>query len=87
MYLDDGIGGSLFVRRRPWYQDKIYLDLLAYGLTPNHDKCTWIPTQILKWLGFSLDLKEGFLKVPITKIDELCKVIAQALNASVVHVF
>ena len=60
--------------------------MLACGLTPNHDNCTWIPVQILEWLGFILDLKEGILKVPESKIDELCKDLAQTLIASVVHV-
>ena len=86
LYLDDGIGGSCSFSEALSISIKIYRDLLACGLTPNHNKCTWIPVQILKWLGFILDLKEGFLKVPESKIDELCRVIAQAVNASVVHV-
>ena len=86
LYLDDEIGESYSFSEALSIIVKIYRDLLACGLTPNQNKCTWIPVQILKWLGFILDLKEGFLKVPQSKIDELCRVIAQAVNASVVHV-
>ena len=86
LYLDDGIGESYSFTEALSISIKIYRYLLACGLTPNYNKCTWIPVQILKWLGFILDLKERFLKVPESKIDELCRVIAQAVNASVVHV-
>ena len=43
LYLDDGFGGSYSFSEALSISIKIYKDLLVCGLTPNHNKCTWIP--------------------------------------------
>ena len=60
--MQDGIGGSCSFVETLSMSIKIYKDLLACGLSPNHNKCTGITFEILKWLDFVFDLKEGVLK-------------------------
>ena len=71
IYLDDGIvaakgfeagnRASLIVRN----------DLQRAGLVVNVQKSIWLPAQALTWLGFDLNLSQGVVSVPTSKIDNL----------------
>ena len=71
MYLDDGLGaasglgavcmGSALVRST--------LDNAGFSWHPT--KSVWAPTQCLVWLGFMINLAEGQIQVPESKIVSL----------------
>ena len=71
IYLDEGIvvakkfeaanRASLIVRN----------NLKRAGLVINIQKSNWVPVQTLTWLGFDLDLTQGVVSVPTSKIENL----------------
>ena len=48
--------------------DKILDTLLAAGFLPNYDKSIFTPVQSIDWLGFTWNLKDGVLEVPLKKM-------------------
>ena len=41
------------------------------GLVVNLQKSIWTPVQSLTWLGFDLDLSQGVVSIPTSKIENL----------------
>ena len=71
LYLDDGICAvereREAVRVSTWVRDTLEKE----GFVANEAKCTWTPTHKLQWLGFNIDLEQGELSVPETKLSML----------------
>lgn len=69
VYLDDGLGvggtKDTCLRRSLL----VHSDLISSGFVPNKDKCMWIPSQLLRWLGFHWDFARGLLSIPEDKIS------------------
>ena len=42
--------------------------MVRSGFVPNLDKSVWVPTSVLDWLGFTIDLFQGLLFVPGIKL-------------------
>ena len=52
-------------------QKKVRGDLVIAGLLEYLAKCSWVPSQQAKWLGFNLDLEQGQILVHEEKIEAL----------------
>lgn len=84
VYLDDGMGVShsflscLNDARRVWS------DLISSGFVPSDQKCIWLPTQRLTWLGLHWDLKAKTLSVPQKKIQKMSVSINETLASRIV---
>ena len=68
LYLDNGI---VSVSAAEKASHKVRGDLVRAGLVEHSAKCSWVPSQQAKWLGFNLDLEQGQISVPEEKIDAL----------------
>ena len=60
-YLDDGLG--VCARKDTCLRQSllVHYDLISSGFVPNKDKCMWIPSQLLRWLGQSLGFFPGLI--------------------------
>ena len=81
IYLDDGIVAINGKEAAELASKQVRSDLQRAGLVEHTDKCVWIPTQQLNWLGFDIDLARGVLEVPRGKVETLCNQIKDALQA------
>ena len=66
VYLDDGWACDNLERCQVM-SDNILNTLLAAGFLPNYDKSIFTPVQSIDWLGFTWNLKDGVLEVPLKK--------------------
>ena len=84
VYLDDGLGvggtKDTCLRRSLL----VHSDLISSGFVPNKDKCMWIPSQLLRWLGFHWDFARGLLSIPEDKISVLLASIGEVSSSRVV---
>ncbi|CAH3154321.1 unnamed protein product, partial [Porites lobata] len=48
--------------------NKVKADLVRSGFVPNFEKSVWVPTSVLDWLRFTIDLFQGLLFVPGIKL-------------------
>ena len=71
VYLDDGVIAVSGKEAAQKASHSVRADLVKAGFVEHSAKCTWEPTQRLCWLGFNLDLKIGFISVPLNKIQAL----------------
>lgn len=67
VYLDDGWACDN-LERCQIMSDSILNTLLSAGFLPNYDKSIFTPVQSLEWLGFTWNLKDGVLEVPLKKL-------------------
>ena len=70
VYLDDGWACDN-LERCQIMSDKILNTLLAAGFLSNYDKSIFTPVQSIDWLGFTWNLKDGVLEVPLKKMIKL----------------
>jgi len=68
LYLDDGIVAVKGVDKANETSKKVQVDLASAGLIVNEQKSQWEPEQRLIWLGFEINLHEGQLFIPETKL-------------------
>ena len=76
VYIDDGICASASESEAEKAKDIVVSDLDRAGFVLNTMKSQLSPVQVIDWLGFTLDLREGCFSVPQLKIDRLKSVIA-----------
>ena len=69
VYLDDGIVAVAGKENVERVSEKVREDLVKAGLMENTAKCSWKPSQQIKWLGFELNLLQGQIVVPEEKIS------------------
>ena len=79
VYLDDGWACDHFEKCSKMSRT-IVQNLLDAGFVPNYEKSIFNPTQILDWLGFTWNLKDGVIEVPRQKIDKIKSNISAILN-------
>ena len=51
---------------------------MSAGFVANTTKSQWEPSRKGQWLGFELDLEQGFISVPLEKVDNLLAMAADA---------
>ena len=56
--------------------------MVSSGFVPNFEKSIWVPTQVLDWLGFTIDLFQGLLFVPGLKLKRVLSDINSLLQAN-----
>ena len=71
LYLDDGIIAVKGKKQAEVASHQVREDLVKAGLVEHTAKCSWVPSQQAKWLGFKLDLQQGVISVPDEKIKAL----------------
>ena len=71
LYLDDGILAVKGMKQAEVASHQVREDLVKAGLVKHTEKCSWVPSQQTKWLGFKLDLQQGVISVPDEKIKAL----------------
>ena len=59
---------------------KVRQNLVWAGLVEHTSKCSWVPSQQAKWLGFNLDLQQGVISVPEEKIMALKSQLSKAVD-------
>ena len=69
MYIDDGISASASESEAEEAQDIMVSDLDSAGFVLNVIKTHLEPVQIIDWLGFIINLRDGCFSVPQHKID------------------
>ena len=52
------------------------------GFVPNLEKSVWVPTSVLDWLGFTIDLFQGLLFILGTKLKRVVSDIDSLLEAN-----
>ena len=52
------------------------------GFVPNSVKSIWVPTLVIDWLGFTIDLFQGLLFIPWKKIKRVLSDINSILEAN-----
>ena len=57
-------------------------DLVRSGFVPNSEKSIWVPTLVIDWLGFTIDLLQGLLFIPGKKIKRVLSDINSILEAN-----
>ena len=56
--------------------------MVRSGFVPNFEKSVWVPTSVLDWLGFTIDLFQGLLFVPGIKLKRVLSDIDSLLEAN-----
>ena len=75
VFLDDGLQSNTDEKLALQHSMQIKGSLLSAGFVPNRKKSTWIPTQILTWLGFVVDLIKGKNFLTAERIEKTEKLI------------
>ena len=78
LYLDDGICAVAGEREAGITSQWVKSTLSKAGFVVNEAKSTWVPTQKLQWLGFTIDLEHGQVFVPEKKLSYLRKLLEHA---------
>jgi len=71
VYLDDGIVAVKGKDKAATESATVKRDLEHAGFVVNIEKCQWIPSQEIEWLGFITNLDQGEFTVPCSKLDRL----------------
>ena len=70
-YLDDGIGGGPLEEVSSKISRKIQIDVESSGFLWHPDKSVWEPSKHGEILGFLVDLKIWYFRVPERRIKRL----------------
>ena len=85
-YFDDGTSTAGRFLEASNNSALVKADLLASGFIPNYKICTWVPTPVLIWLGFSYNLLTMIISATPDKLQRVL-VKLEAINTSLpVHV-
>ena len=68
LFLDDGLGGDVSYDKALLSSRYIRQDLIDFGFLIADEKCQWIPSQIIVWLGYLWNSKSGKLQVTNERI-------------------
>ena len=71
VYIDDGIVAVEGEAQAQQVSKIIQVDLEKAGFVTNIQKCSWVPSKSISWLGFDINLEVGKLTVPERKITFL----------------
>ena len=82
VYLDDGLGEAPSYQVALDHSTTVKSDLVRSGFVPNSEKSIWVPTLVIDWLGFTIDLFQGLLFIPGKKIKRVLSDINSILEAN-----
>ena len=82
VFLDDGLGEAPSLLCS--HSTIVKSDLVSSGFVPNYEKSIWAPSQVLDWLGFTIDLFQGLLFVPGLKLKPVCLILNHFLKLIIV---
>jgi len=71
MFLDDGIGGNVVYERALCASEFTRNTLVDLGFLFAEDKCNWIPSQRVEWLGHVLDMHTNRLFITENRVARL----------------
>lgn len=71
VFIDDGIIVANGLIRAQHDSARVRESLEAAGFVINVEKSLWEPKQRGQWLGFDLDLAQGYISIPEQKIEQL----------------
>ena len=80
VFLDDGIGFASSYIEAHRISSEIKEDIIASGFVPNIQKSIWFPVPKIEWLGYIIDLVEGFIAIPERRIFSIKHTIANVLS-------
>ena len=84
IFIDDGIASNSS-QHTLWSQGRmIKRDLLWAGWVPHRDKSNWIPTRIIHWLGFCVNLLSNSIHIGEEKLGRAFEIINYMTQARVV---
>ena len=75
IFIDDGISSHLSQWQLAKHGHIIKRDLLLAGWVPHRQKSNWIPTRILAWLCFDIDMLHNVIKISSEKLDRALDII------------
>ena len=84
LYLDDGIAASASDQGARQLALKLRQDLLDFGFLLADEKCQWVPSQIIEWLGFVFDTSSCTIAVTQKRLYTFllqCKSVLNNANA------
>jgi len=81
IYLDDGIVSVRGEQEAIAASAQVQLDLENAGFVVNVEKSSWVPSQVIEWLGFQIDLAKGTFSVPLEKIQALRTLLDHIIEA------
>ena len=81
VYLD-GLGEGPSYQVALAHSTRVKTDLGRSGFVPNIEKSVWVPTSVLDWLGFTIDLFQDLLFVPGKKLKRVLSDIDSLLEAN-----
>lgn len=84
-FLDDGLGCASDYEKALLLSNEVKQDLLLSGFIPNANKCVWLPTQVLHFLGAILNSKDGIIMVSEERINKAKLTASQLLHDLKVH--
>ena len=84
LYLDDGVfavhGEKEASKASQFVQDT----LVKAGLLTNEEKSVWVPSPVIAWLGFIIDLQQGCVLVPDAKLAKLQSILQATCKLAVI---
>ncbi len=80
LYLDDGLGARASHEEAELGSRMVRNDLERSGVSAQVSKCKWDPVQLLKWLGFLIDLIRRKLRVPPEKVAKIVQLLYQCVS-------
>ena len=63
MYLDDGIGGDNEIGKAHFCSLTVRKCLISAGFLIAEDKCNWVPSHTVTWLGLVWNMEKGVVFV------------------------
>lgn len=79
VYLDDGLGAAQSFSSCLTQASRVRDDIASSGFVASVEKCIWVPTQCLTWLGLDWNLTTQTLSVPPRKIEKVLNFIKKTL--------
>ncbi|VDI08764.1 Hypothetical predicted protein, partial [Mytilus galloprovincialis] len=83
VYLDDGWGTAENSEICENMALQVKSDLEKSGFVVNNKKSVWTPVQIMEWLGFNWNLKDGTLEIPVKKFENLKNIISALFECNI----
>ena len=85
LQLDDGLGVASGMEAACAGSELVHSTLDSAGFVAHLSKLVWKPTQCLIWLSFVINLAEGQIQVPDSKIESLLGMLPKAKQSASVR--
>ena len=85
LYLDDDVFAVHGVKEANKASQLVQDTLVKAGLLANEEKSVWVPSPVVTWLGFIIDLQQGCVLVPDAKLAKLQLILQAACRMAVIN--